>query len=124
MPRPRNHNHPPRPTKPKPGSCTLRLTTLPTLPNDQKTSLITSIATDITASFIYIAKAAEAGLLGPAQTESLDAVVGIVGGVDGKRRRRLERRVERYRRRLGECRREVRRVRRVVGGVVLGGWRV
>lgn len=87
----------------KPGSCTLRLDTLPFLSTTQKTALISSISNDIAATFIYIAKATETGLLDPTHTESLRKVTRTITDTEiacSRRKRRDVKIVRRYRSRL------------------------
>ncbi|BDD63752.1 hypothetical protein MPDQ_007182 [Monascus purpureus] len=93
----------------KPGSCTLRLALLPSLSPSQKTALVSSISTDIAATFIYIAKAAETGLLDSENTESLDTVIRMIKDTAISRRERLEEKVASYQRRLRRYRRKYKR---------------
>lgn len=108
----------PRPKSLHPGSCTLRLQSLPSLPPHTKTALLASIAHDIRATFIYIAKQAEAGALAPDNTAPLNDVLTIIKDTDMRRRGRLERRLERYERRIERLRGERAWMRREFKGVV------
>ncbi|EYE97136.1 uncharacterized protein EURHEDRAFT_451309 [Aspergillus ruber CBS 135680] len=87
-----------------PGSCTLRLTNLTTLPASQKTALISSIANDIKATFIYIAKQSEAGNLDPHNTAPLDDVVATIRDTAVSERRILEKKLEKAERRVKRLR--------------------
>jgi hypothetical protein len=88
----------PRELQFSPGFCSLRLSDIDELPSDQKTELISSIANDISAAFIYIARLAEAGSLTATHTMSMDNVIRTIKDTGVKHRRRLERKVARYRR--------------------------
>lgn len=108
----------PRPKTLHAGSCTLRLQNLPSLPPHTKTALLASIAHDMRATFIYIAKQAEAGTLSPDNTAPLNEVLTIIKDTDMRRRESLERRLERYEKRIERLRGERAWMRREFGGVV------
>lgn len=108
----------PRQKSLSPGSCTLRLTNITTLPPSQRTALITSIANDIKATFIYIAKQSEAGNLDPHNTVPLDEVVATIRDTAVSERRMLEKKLEKAKRRVRKLRREQKWVQKEFGEVV------
>jgi hypothetical protein len=89
-----------------PGSCALRLDNIDWLSSDQKTELISSVANDISAAFIYIAKQAEAGNLTAAHTASINDVIKTIRDTEAKQRRRLEQKIARYRKAAWRWRRK------------------
>lgn len=101
-----------------PGSCTLRLTNITTLPSLQKTALISSIANDIKATFIYIAKQSEAGNLNPHNTAPLDDVVATIRDTAVSERRMLEKKLEKAERRVRRLRKEQKWMQKEFGEVV------
>ncbi|KAL1877806.1 hypothetical protein Plec18167_004775 [Paecilomyces lecythidis] len=101
----------------RPGSCAMRLTNIDTLPSRSKTSLINSIATDISATFIYIAKQAEAGNLSTIHTGPINDVIGIIKDTEVAHREALERKLARYKRVERRLRRERKWMRRELMGL-------
>jgi hypothetical protein len=73
-----------------------RLQTLPDLDSSSKRTLLCSIATDITATFICISKHIENGTLSDEHTASIESVIDIIKGTEVSYRRMLERKVKRY----------------------------
>jgi hypothetical protein len=100
------------------GSYITSLQTLPTLPNTSKHTLLSSIATDITSTFICISKALETGTLSPEHTAPIDRIIDIIQGTEVSHRRMLERKVERYARLARRLKRERDWIRREFGEVV------
>lgn len=96
----------PRQKSLSPGSCTLRLTHITSLPSSQKTALISSIANDMKATFIYIAKQSEAGNLDSQNTAPLDNVVATIRDTAVSERRMLEKKLEKAERRVRKLKRE------------------
>ncbi|OJJ82652.1 uncharacterized protein ASPGLDRAFT_1494480 [Aspergillus glaucus CBS 516.65] len=108
----------PRQKSLSPGSCTLRLTNITTLPPSQKAALISSIANDIKATFIYIAKQSEAGNLGPHNTAPLDDVVATIRDTAVSERRMLEKKLEKTERRVRMLKREQKWMQKEFGEVM------
>ncbi|GIK05951.1 hypothetical protein Aspvir_010067 [Aspergillus viridinutans] len=73
-----------------------RLQTLPDLDSSSKRTLLCSIATDITATFICISKHIENGTLSDEHTASIESIIDIIKGTEASQRRMLERKVKRY----------------------------
>lgn len=101
-----------------PGSCTLRLTNIASLPSSQKTALISSIANDMKATFIYIAKQSEVGNLDSHNTAPLDNVVAIIRDTAVSERRLVEKRLEKAERRVRNLKREQKWMQEEVGKIV------
>lgn len=108
----------PRPKTLKPGSTTLRLQNLPTLSSSSKTSLLQSIADDITATFITVGQHAAAGHLTEHHTAPLHDVIALIKDTADAQRRALERKLERYERRVRRGQTERRWMRRELARVV------
>ena len=89
-----------------PGFCTMRLRNIQTLSSPAKTALLQSIANDISATFIYLAKQAEANTLNPEHTAPINDVIAIIKDTTASQRRTLERRMARYERRTKRLRAE------------------
>ncbi|RHZ56385.1 hypothetical protein CDV55_101855 [Aspergillus turcosus] len=94
------------------------LQTLPKLNNTSKRTLLNSIATDITATFIYISKHLENGTLSDEHTAPIDRVIDIIKGTEVSHRRMLERKVKRYTRLARRLKREREWIRREFGELV------
>ncbi|KAL2009662.1 hypothetical protein VTN00DRAFT_5469 [Thermoascus crustaceus] len=113
----------------RPGSCAMRLTDIDTLSSALKTDLLRSIATDISATFIYIAKQAEAGNLSTIHTAPINSIIRIIKDTEVAQRRALERKVRRYERQARRLREKRKMVKSGLGQVVkkaeevLGGYR-
>ncbi|RHZ57310.1 uncharacterized protein CDV56_107592 [Aspergillus thermomutatus] len=73
-----------------------RLQNLQKLDSSSKRTLLCSIATDITATFICISKHIENGTLSDEHTGSIEGVIDIIKGTEVSQRRMLERKVKRY----------------------------
>ena len=101
-----------------PGSCTMRLRNIQTLSSPAKTTLLQSIANDISATFIYLAKHAEANTLSPQHTAPINDVIAIIKDTAVSQRRMLERRMARYERRTRRLRAERKWAQREFGRVV------
>lgn len=101
----------------RPGSCAMRLTHIDTLSSRSKTSLIKSIATDISATFIYIAKQAEAGNLSAIHTGPINDVIGTIKDTEVAHREALERKLARYKRVERRLRRERKWMKRELMGL-------
>ncbi|KAL1966190.1 hypothetical protein VTN77DRAFT_4742 [Rasamsonia byssochlamydoides] len=101
-----------------PGSCALRLSDIEQLPSDQRTELIQSVANDITAVFIYIARQAEAGNLTTANTAPINDVIGVIRGTEVKHRQKLEEKLGRLQRDAQRCKRERRWLQSELGQIV------
>ncbi|GAD99342.1 conserved hypothetical protein [Paecilomyces variotii No. 5] len=101
----------------RPGSCAMRLTNIDTLPSRSKTSLINSIATDISATFIYIAKQAEAGNLSTIHTGPINDIIGTIKDTEVAHREALERKLARYKKTERRLRRERKWMRRELMGL-------
>lgn len=101
-----------------PGFCTMRLRNIQTLSSPAKTALLQSIANDISATFIYLAKQAEANTLNPEHTAPIDDVIAIIKDTTASQRRTLERRMARYERRTKRLRAERKWAQREFGRVV------
>lgn len=80
-----------------PGSCALRLENLEQQTSLTKGELMESIATDICATFISIAKHSEAGTLQAMHTRPIDRVIMTIRDTDVRQRRSLEKQVRRLR---------------------------
>lgn len=119
----------PRELRFRPGSCALRLSNIEQLSPDQKTELVRSVANDITAVFIYIARQAEAGNLTTANTEPINDVISVIRDTEVKHRQKLEDKLARYERAAQRRRRERRWLRVELGRVIrrtkvaAGSWR-
>ncbi|KAL1981998.1 hypothetical protein VTN96DRAFT_1964 [Rasamsonia emersonii] len=109
---------PPRELRFRPGSCALRLSNIERLSPDQKTELVRSVANDITAVFIYIARQAEAGNLTTANTEPINDVISVIRDTEVKHRQKLEDKLARYERAAQRRRRERRWLRVELGRVI------
>lgn len=113
----------------RPGSCAMRLTNIDTLSSALKTDLLHSIATDISATFIYIAKQAEAGNLSTVHTAPINSIIRVIRDTEVAQRRALERKVRRYERQARRLREKRKMVKSELGQVVrkaeevLGGCR-
>lgn len=83
--------------QPKPGSCALRLENLEQQTSAEKGELMVSIAADICATFISIAKYSEDGTLQAQHTGVIDNVIQTIRGTDVKQRHLLDRQVRRLR---------------------------
>jgi peroxiredoxin len=70
--------------------------------DDEKTSRITTVADDIAASIIYIAKQAEAGNLTAQNTSPIYDLIDSISLTEKKHRRRLERELERQDHKMAE----------------------
>ena len=114
----RNTAEMPRPKTLKPGSTTLRLQTLASLSSPGKTSLLQSIADDITASFITVAQHAAAGHLSEQHTAPLHDVIALIKDTASAQRHALEQKLKRYQRRMRQGQRERRWMRRELGRLV------
>ncbi|CDM37722.1 unnamed protein product [Penicillium roqueforti FM164] len=80
-----------------PGSCALRLENLAQQTSTAKSELMTSVAADICATFISIAKYSEEGTLQARHTDVIDKVIQTIRDTDVKQRRLLDRQVQRLR---------------------------
>ncbi|KAF7114546.1 hypothetical protein CNMCM5793_009191 [Aspergillus hiratsukae] len=100
------------------GSYIPHLQTLPTLSNTSKHTLLNTIATDITATFICISKHLETGTLRNEHTAPIDRIIDIIQGTEVSHRRMLERKVKRYARLARRLKREREWMRREFGEVV------
>ena len=80
-----------------PGSCALRLESLEEQTSTAKSELMASIAADICATFISIAKYSEEGTLQARHTDVIDKVIQTIRDTDVKQRRLLDRQVQRLR---------------------------
>ncbi|OQE83831.1 hypothetical protein PENNAL_c0030G06975 [Penicillium nalgiovense] len=80
-----------------PGSCALRLENLELQTSTTKGELMASIAADICATFISIAKYSEEGILQAQHTGVIDKVIQTIRETDVKRRHLLDRQVHRLR---------------------------
>ncbi|KAJ5779835.1 hypothetical protein N7457_007555 [Penicillium paradoxum] len=80
-----------------PGSCALRLENLEEKSSATKRELMESIAADICATFISIAKHSEAGTLLATHTDVIDKVILTIHDTDVGQRRILEKRGRRLR---------------------------
>ncbi|CAG8900863.1 unnamed protein product [Penicillium egyptiacum] len=78
-----------------PGSCALRLENLEQQTSTTKSELMASIAADICATFISIAKYSEEGTLHAQHTGVIDKVIQTIRDTDVKQRRLLDRQVGR-----------------------------
>jgi hypothetical protein len=87
----------PAPQMPNAGSCVLRLEHVEEKSPAAKGELVHSIAEDICATFICIARHTEAGTLENAQTRVIDNVIKTIRDTDVERRIFLERKVRRLR---------------------------
>jgi hypothetical protein len=101
---PPNSSEPTLPSQPPPqrqitnaGSCTLRLENLEHLSPAAKIELMHSLAEDICATFICIARHTEAGTLESKHTRVIDNVIKTIRDTDVERRIFLERKVRRLR---------------------------
>ncbi|KAJ5505271.1 Isopropylmalate dehydrogenase [Penicillium expansum] len=83
--------------QPKPGSCALRLENLEQQTSAEKGELMVSIAADICATFISIAKYSEDGTLQAQHTGVIDNVIQTIRDTDVKQRHLLDRQVRRLR---------------------------
>lgn len=81
----------------KPGFCALRLENLDQQPSATKRELMVSIAADICATFISIAKYSEDGTLQARHTGVIDNVIQTIRDTDVKQRHLLDRQVHRLR---------------------------
>ncbi|GFF44027.1 hypothetical protein IFM58399_07146 [Aspergillus lentulus] len=95
-----------------------RLQTLPNLDSSSKRTLLCSIATDITATFICISKHIENGTLSDEHTASIESVIDIIKGTETSQRRMLERKVKRYARLARRLKSEREWMRREFGELV------
>lgn len=105
---------------PYPGSCALRITNLHYLSSRAKRTLLRSIASDITATFILIAQHAEKGVLGRKHTEPINSVIEKIKETECSQRVLLEDSVRKYKRRVRRMRREKVWMRGKLGRVVKG----
>ncbi|CAI7573183.1 unnamed protein product [Penicillium glandicola] len=80
-----------------PGSCALRLENLEQQNSNTKGELMASIAADICATFISIAKYSEDGTLQAQHTGVIDQVIQTIRDTDVKQRHMLDRQVRRLR---------------------------
>ncbi|KOS37760.1 hypothetical protein ACN38_g11424 [Penicillium nordicum] len=80
-----------------PGSCALRLQNLEQQTSTTKGELMVSVAADICATFISIAKYSEKGTLKAQHTGVIDNVIQTIRGTDVKQRYLLDRQVRRLR---------------------------
>ncbi|KXG53278.1 Isopropylmalate dehydrogenase [Penicillium griseofulvum] len=80
-----------------PGSCALRLENLEQQTSATKSELMASIAADICATFISIAKYSEDGTLHAQHTGVIDMVIQTIRDTDVKQRHLLDRQVRRLR---------------------------
>lgn len=94
------------------------LQTLPNLDNTSKRTLLSTIATDITATFICISKHLENGTLSDEHTGPIESIIDIIKGTEVSHRRMLERKVKRYTRLARRLKREREWIRREFGEVV------
>ncbi|KGO74242.1 Isocitrate and isopropylmalate dehydrogenases family [Penicillium italicum] len=83
--------------QPRPGSCALRLENLEQKTSTKKRELMVSIAADICATFISIAKYSEDGTLQAQHTGVIDNVIQTIRDTDVKQRHLLDRQVHRLR---------------------------
>ncbi|KAJ5206418.1 Isopropylmalate dehydrogenase [Penicillium cf. griseofulvum] len=94
---PANAPHHPIQLPNTPGSCALRLEDLAQQTSATKGELMASIAADICATFISIAKYSEEGTLHAQHTGVIDKVIQTIRDTDVKQRHLLDRRVRRLR---------------------------
>ncbi|KAJ5961453.1 hypothetical protein N7501_006394 [Penicillium viridicatum] len=80
-----------------PGSCALRLENLEQQTSTTKGELMVSVAADICATFISIAKYSEKGTLQAQHTGVIDNVIQTIRDTDVKQRHLLDRQVRRLR---------------------------
>ncbi|KAJ5477622.1 hypothetical protein N7530_003131 [Penicillium desertorum] len=80
-----------------PGFCALRLENLEHQTSTTKSELMASIAADICATFISIAKYSEEGVLQAQHTSVIDKVIQTIRDTDVKQRHLLDRQVLRLR---------------------------
>jgi SMC interacting uncharacterized protein involved in chromosome segregation len=80
-----------------PGFCALRLENLEHQTSTTKSELMASIAADICATFISIAKYSEEGVLQAQHTSVIDKVIQTIRDTDVKQRHLLDRQVRRLR---------------------------
>ncbi|KAJ5393147.1 uncharacterized protein N7487_010788 [Penicillium crustosum] len=80
-----------------PGSCALRLENLEQQTSTTKGELMASVAADICATFISIAKYSEEGTLQAQHTGVIDNVIQTIRDTDVKQRHLLDRQVRRMR---------------------------
>ncbi|KAJ5260894.1 hypothetical protein N7524_008527 [Penicillium chrysogenum] len=80
-----------------PGFCALRLENLEHQTSTTKRELMASIAADICATFISIAKYSEEGILQAQHTDVIDKVIQTIRDTDVKQRHLLDRQVRRLR---------------------------
>lgn len=80
-----------------PGSCALRLENLEQQTSTAKGELMISVAADICATFISIAKYSEEGTLQAQHTGVIDSVIQTIRDTDVKQRHLLDRQVRRLR---------------------------
>ncbi|KAJ5700771.1 hypothetical protein N7536_003784 [Penicillium majusculum] len=80
-----------------PGSCALRLENLEQQTSTTKSELMVSVAADICATFISIAKYSEEGTLQAQHTGVIDNVIQTIRDTDVKQRHLLDRQVRRLR---------------------------
>jgi hypothetical protein len=118
----------PRELRFRPGSSALRLSNIEQLSSEKKTELIRSVADDITAVFVYIARQSEAGNLTTTNTEPINDVISIIKDTEVKHRQKLEEKVAQYRRATQRLRKERQCLRVQLGRitkrtqVAVGGW--
>jgi hypothetical protein len=89
----------------RPGYSALRLGTIRSLPHDEKTKLLESVANDMTAALIQIGRESEAGSLSAANTVAVNKLIETVQSPEVKKRERLEAGARKYHRKLRETRR-------------------
>ncbi|KAJ5971613.1 uncharacterized protein N7479_001531 [Penicillium vulpinum] len=89
--------HQPSQQQNTPGSCALRLERLEQQTSTTKGELMASVAADICATFISIAKYSEEGILQGQHTGVIDKVIQTIRDTDVKQRHLLDRQVRRLR---------------------------
>lgn len=103
-----------------PGSCALRLLHITHLPSHKKKSLLRSLASDISTTFILIAQHAESGILTRKHTGPINAVIETIKETEIWQREMLEDCMRKYKRRIRRMKREKVWVRGKLGHVVRG----
>ncbi|KAE8422804.1 hypothetical protein BDV36DRAFT_290974 [Aspergillus pseudocaelatus] len=101
-----------------PGSCAMRLQNLEGLSSVSKSSLLRTIADDISAAFICISKQLSCGTLSARHTRPIHDFITSIKNTERLEQRRLQQDLERYRQRERRWRAERKWMRRKVEGLV------
>ncbi|KAL4808187.1 hypothetical protein BDV18DRAFT_158298 [Aspergillus unguis] len=103
-----------------PSTSTPSLTNLSTLTPAEKTSLVRSIASEMTATLVTLSHEIDRGTLTPENTAPIHNFIRTIQRRERKELGRAEKRVERYRAREKEWKEERKAVSRLVMGIVRG----